>query len=269
MIGIYKITNKLNQKCYVGQSVNIEQRWAKHRTDSHNLELRNDIQKLGIQNFTFEVLEECKINELDQREKYWIQYFNSYEEGYNLTLGGSGNNNPLNLDYEAIYQRFLETNSMSKTAEEFNCSVTPVRNALRQHGIDYSDVEKEKPVEQIDPITLQVIKVYPSIAEAGKALGVTYSAISLAANGTSQTSCGYYWRFVGETKQFDKKTIKKWKRKIAQYNLDTNELITTFSSAADAARSLGKDGKNGGSQIISACKGIYKQAYGYKWKYLD
>ena len=112
MVGIYKITNKINQKSYIGQSVNIESRWLTHKHDSHNIELKQDIESLGLCNFTFEVLEECEANELDIKEKYWIAYFDSFYNGYNKTLGGSGDSNPLGLDYEAIYQSYLETNSM-------------------------------------------------------------------------------------------------------------------------------------------------------------
>lgn len=269
MVGIYKITNKTNNKSYIGQSVNIETRWLKHKNDSHNIELKNDIQKLGLQNFTFEVLEECNTNDLDNREKYWISYYDTHQNGYNKTAGGSADSNPLNLDYEAIYQKFLETNSLSKTAEIFNCSVTPVRNAIRQYGIDKSDCCKEKRVEQIDMNTFEVIAIYPSLAEAGKAVGVSYSAISKVINGHGSNAAGYYWRLAGSNTDLPKKETKKWKRQIAQCSLETGETLNTFQSASDAARFLNKHPKNGSSPILMACKGKYKQAYGFKWKYLD
>ena len=269
MVGIYKITNKTNQKSYIGQSINIETRWLKHKNDSHNTELKNDIQNLGLQNFTFEILEECDISSLDMREKYWIAYYNTHQNGYNKTAGGSGDSNPLNLDYEAIYQSYLETNSMSATAKIFNCSITPVRNAIRQHGIDKSDCSKEKVVEQIDMNTFEVIATYPSLAEAGKAMGISYSAISRVINGHGTNAAGYYWRLAGAETTTPIKTTKKWKRKIAQCDLETEEILNTFSSAADAARFLNKHPKNGSSPILMACKGQYKQAYGFKWKYID
>lgn len=269
MVGIYKITNKINQKSYIGQSVNIESRWLTHKHDSHNIELKQDIESLGLCNFTFEVLEECEANELDIKEKYWIAYFDSFYNGYNKTLGGSGDSNPLGLDYEAIYQSYLETNSMQKTADIFNCSITPVRNAIRQHGIDMSDCSKEKKVEQIDINTLEVIATYSSLAEAGRAVGLTYSAISRVVNGHGTSAAGYYWRLAGTENHLIKKEVKKWKRPIAQCDLETEKILNTFSSASDAARFLGKHPKNGSSPILMACKGKYKHAYGFKWKYLD
>ena len=70
MIGIYKITNKLNGKVYIGQSINIKQRWKQHRTNAtvrkENLYLA--FQKYGLENFSFEVLETCQEKELDEKE---------------------------------------------------------------------------------------------------------------------------------------------------------------------------------------------------------
>lgn len=97
MIGIYKITNLIDNKCYVGQSRDIQKRFAVHRrtafnqnSSNYNLPLYRAIRKYGLDNFTFEVLEECKIDELDQKEIYYISLYNSYGEcGYNLTIGGN------------------------------------------------------------------------------------------------------------------------------------------------------------------------------------
>ena len=98
--GIYKITNLINNKCYIGKSSNIEERFKYHR--QRYLEIREwdkmlykAIRKYKIENFSFEIIEiiedytEQKGNE---REKYWIAYYNSYckNEGYNETWGGDG-----------------------------------------------------------------------------------------------------------------------------------------------------------------------------------
>ena len=97
MIGIYKITNNINGKVYVGQSKCIERRWCRHRNasfnpngDEYDKPLYRAIRKNGLENFSFEVIEECLIDELDNKEKYWIQYYNSCNPnfGYNLVEGG-------------------------------------------------------------------------------------------------------------------------------------------------------------------------------------
>lgn len=92
---IYLITNKVNQKKYVGQTrTTIKERYKKHIKTSctSNRHLYCAMRKYGIENFILEELEYVEDdNQLDIREQYWINYYNSYYNGYNETKGGSGN----------------------------------------------------------------------------------------------------------------------------------------------------------------------------------
>lgn len=89
MVGIYRITNTVNGKCYVGQSINIEKRLRQHKKGiDSNEHLQNSFKKYGMDKFEFEVIEECAISELNNRERYWIAHFKAFDEGYNSTLGG-------------------------------------------------------------------------------------------------------------------------------------------------------------------------------------
>lgn len=97
MIGIYKITNIVNKKVYIGKSKNIKVRIANHlsklRNNNHyNTYLQNSFNKYGEDNFYVEVIEECNETVLSNREKYFIKKFNSTDPslGYNLTEGGDG-----------------------------------------------------------------------------------------------------------------------------------------------------------------------------------
>lgn len=92
MIGIYKITNKINNKCYIGQSNNIKRRFTEHRCIGHetNKSLKIAYKKYGIENFGFEILEECTLEELNEKEIYWI---NKLKPQYNRTSGGDGTPN--------------------------------------------------------------------------------------------------------------------------------------------------------------------------------
>lgn len=95
--GIYKITNQINGKCYIGQSINIKQRWRAHKTKAfspsnsqYECPLYRAIRKYGLENFSFEVLEECPAEELNQKEQQNVSFFQSNNPsfGYNLTPGG-------------------------------------------------------------------------------------------------------------------------------------------------------------------------------------
>ena len=92
--GIYKITNQLNNKCYIGQAVDIADRWKEHAkcglgidTPASN-KLYQAMIEDGIQNFTWELLEKCPSSELNEKEKYYIELYQAKDYGYN-TLGGN------------------------------------------------------------------------------------------------------------------------------------------------------------------------------------
>lgn len=89
MIGIYKITNPKG-KIYIGQSINIEDRWEKgHKyLVGSGLKLKNSLKKYGWENHILEILEECEIKELNKKETYYIKEYNSYVNGLNSTQKG-------------------------------------------------------------------------------------------------------------------------------------------------------------------------------------
>ena len=94
-VGIYKITNKINGKCYIGQSIDIEARWKKHVSQLDNkaysrARLYQAFRKYGVEAFEFEILEECERENLNELEIAYIAKYRSYQEGYNMTLGGEG-----------------------------------------------------------------------------------------------------------------------------------------------------------------------------------
>ena len=95
MIGIYKIENLTNGKCYIGQAVNIQKRWNAHKNVytkendiAYNYPLYRAFRKYGIDKFEFTILEECKVEDLNAKEVEYIKKYNSFFGGYNQTLGG-------------------------------------------------------------------------------------------------------------------------------------------------------------------------------------
>ena len=107
MIGIYKITNKKTEKSYIGQSNDIERRFKEHQTKGKKSRIPVDIaiEKYGKDNFLYEIIEECNIEELNQKETYWIQHFDTVNNGYNCNLGGE-------------QQSIGESNGRAKLTEE-------------------------------------------------------------------------------------------------------------------------------------------------------
>ena len=92
--GIYKITCLLDNKIYIGQARDISERWKTHvkcglGIDTPSNKLYTAMLKEGVENFSFEVIEECSVNDLNKKEKYWIDYYQSNIYGYNMTAGGA------------------------------------------------------------------------------------------------------------------------------------------------------------------------------------
>lgn len=91
--GIYKITNIQTKECYIGQAVSIKDRWVDHvkcglgiDTPAGN-KLYKSMQEYGVWNFAFEVIEECPREQLNEKEKYYIDLYNSYDYGFNSNRG--------------------------------------------------------------------------------------------------------------------------------------------------------------------------------------
>lgn len=92
--GIYRLTNLKNKKVYIGQAVDIAERFKQHikcglGIDTPSNMLYKAMIKDGVENFTFEVLEECDRSQLNDREKFYIDFYRSQEHGYNMNRGGS------------------------------------------------------------------------------------------------------------------------------------------------------------------------------------
>lgn len=118
MIGIYKFTNKSNNKVYIGQSINIEGRYKSHVNNFSNENLKDyntkfyrALRKYGLNNFTFEIVEVLDdIINLNERETYWIGFYNSFKSGYNSTEGGHQvtPNNELHPNSKITNEQLLE-----------------------------------------------------------------------------------------------------------------------------------------------------------------
>lgn len=117
---IYMFKNKVNQKCYVGQAIDVERRYTEHLYYVNNNPIQpihKAIAKYGIDNFNFKILEflpQCTKEQLDDKEKYYIQKHHAYSKGYNCTLGGDGN---LGLHHSDETKKLIGKASKNRSAE--------------------------------------------------------------------------------------------------------------------------------------------------------
>ena len=139
---ISKITNKLNNKVYIGQTIQKPiERFYQHcakKCDKYilNMVIHKAIFKYGKDNFTFEVIEEVPKQQLNEREEYWIKYYNSYTDGYNSTKGGQKGNKPFkNIDNNAIIEQYQQGKSLRTIGKMFNIDKATVKSILIRNNI--------------------------------------------------------------------------------------------------------------------------------------
>lgn len=138
---IYKITNKVNGKIYIGQTIMpIKNRMYKHysqaRTGKGITGIDAAIRKYGKDNFEIEQLVECPNEDLNQQEQFYISKYKSFEDGYNLTIGGQCGTTSLNIDIEEAIKKYNELKTVEKTAKYFGCCAETMSKLLRANGID-------------------------------------------------------------------------------------------------------------------------------------
>ena len=199
---VYIIKNDINDKVYIGQSANAEQRFVQHCKPSsvkENSLITKAIQKYGKEHFYFELLE-TKIANYNEREKYWIEYYNSLTpNGYNILSGGEepptyegikhpnasiNNEEILNALKKDLKETLL---SYEQLAIKYN---TNKKTVLRiNHGISYSSLEESYPLrlnkningnlqeEQVDEIIDILRFSYRQYGDIAKQYGVHIRAI--------------------------------------------------------------------------------------------
>ncbi len=217
MIGIYKITNTINDKCYIGQSKDIKARWAKHLSaykSSPDWELYRAFKKYGISAFKFEIIEECSIEALNEREIYWIAQYDSFNNGYNMTLGGeacNGTNDKAVYQYDLSGRFIKEYKSAHDAARENNIQFTNICKVCRGErktaggfGWSYEKKDKIEPIKTHrlgDRTVLQFTKdgqfvaEYSTAAEADRVTGIHRTTIGLVCKGKGKTAGGFVWKY--------------------------------------------------------------------------
>lgn len=145
MLGlIYIITNSINDKVYIGQTIqSLKDRWNEHCRKAHSkneadMHIKRAIFKYGKKNFNIKELEKCTIEELDEREIYYISLYDSFNKGYNSTKGGKSGAKPLKLDTEQqqlCIELYKLGFSFRDIAKEFNVDKATVKHIIEVNNI--------------------------------------------------------------------------------------------------------------------------------------
>jgi predicted DNA-binding protein YlxM (UPF0122 family) len=140
MIGIYKYTNKENGKIYIGRSIHINQRkWQHLHNPSPYSYFDQTLTKIGEDKFDFEIIEERLEQELCEREKYWIAYYDccvldNREKGYNLTRGGE--------EYQSEDNPWasLTIIQVNEIIDKLINTKISIQNIAKEYGVHYNTV---------------------------------------------------------------------------------------------------------------------------------
>lgn len=281
---IYKITNIINNKEYIGQTTrNISERWREHKSKSSPSDgtyLHNAIAKYGYENFVIEEIDNCEDSLLNDKESEWITIANTYYPyGYNLTAGGEGNPK---VDHNRVLELWEQGLSLREIASILNININTVGRHLKEHPTyskqeatyrarkgDFSRPNKRKGINQYT-WDGKFIKHYQSADEVVGNDQYQRSHLQMACRGERVMWHNYQWRY--DTDEPPKPLEKPYfsKRRIAQYSLD-GELLKIFPSAAAAAREVSPEQNSNivGNQILQVCKHNRKTAKGYKWEYAE
>lgn len=156
-IGIYKITNLINGKNYIGQSIHIEQRWLEHCRNSTKSLIGQAIKKYGKENFSFQILEECNQNDLNKKESFYIQQYNSISpNGYNIVLESESQNQIfLNYSPKLLLDILndIENTSLSfkEIADKYDLDLSMIYYLNR--GDYHTQDNKKYPLRQVQDLT--------------------------------------------------------------------------------------------------------------------
>lgn len=228
MVGIYKVTNRVNGNFYIGQSNNIKRRFVEHK----NLNKRGcrllhaALKKYGVENFSFEVVEECREDELDKREIYYIE---TLMPAYNIAAGGKGKRGVhVSDEVKEVLRKHAKEQWANRTEEQKNEIIKHnlvgprkghevsehTRELLRNHnlGKKQSDETVKKRQETMRKkkeagwkkdgsktwkpvICIETGEVFQSVKESAERFGIRPAAVSSVLCRRRKTAGGYHFEY--------------------------------------------------------------------------
>lgn len=255
--GVYKIVNVVNNKLYVGSSIDYKARKASHLRDlkegtHHCIYLQRAYNKYGRASFKFFLLEKCTADMLIEREQFYLDTLNPEYNTFRVAGSSLG------------YKRSEESKEKARIYAKEN-NVKPPESTW---------LDKQLKVYQLNKTTLEVINEYKSLAEACRAIGkdATFATvISSCCTNKRYSAYGYRWVFSLDDIPFLRNVIKKdpWNKgkkidnrkskPIYQYSMD-GVFIKEWESIKEAESVYGKGAGN-------CARGVSKSSNNFKWKF--
>lgn len=285
---IYKATNKINGKSYVGQTCDFHSRVWQHQRcyEKEDCDFHRAIKEFGFDNFSWEIIETCESEDgACELEKYYIEKFNTYRDGYNMTKGGKGApyHNAMAVVLLTLDGRYIKRYDSAMDAEIDGFNNTDVllnckgkRRQTKGYMFMFEDEYESngaKTYRKPEPNGMRsiiqcdmegnFIQKFKSLQEAARITGANRTTISGVLSNTYKSANGYIFVYEEDFPIKDLSIYKKRKkgRKIAQVDAKTREIIRVFDRISEAGESLGVNYK----AIHNVIDQEGRTAYGYKW----
>ena len=283
---IYKATNKINGKSYIGQTINYKNRLWQHRRcyEKEDCKFHDAIKEFGFDNFEWEVIETCeRKEEADNLERKYIELFDSYRNGYNENKGSVGGHNAKSIVCLNLNGDFIKMYDSAADAEKdgFNnvnvllCCKNKLKTCKNHLFMFEEDYDANGAREYIKPASTSRKKVvqcdlegnliarYDSVQEASEKSGANRTTISGVLSKTYKSANGFIFVYEDDfpIKDLSVYYKKKKGRKIAQVDIKSGEIIDVYERISDAGKILGVNYK-GIQKVVDKPE---RTAFGYKW----
>ena len=179
--GIYCISNCITGKKYIGKSIDVNTRYRQHllklRLGSHHSNhLQRAFDKYGEGSFVFGVIEECSTDDLDSKEKYWIDYYDTYNNGYNCALPNGKNNGHIFTDEDKQKHSIAMKLARSRDSVESRRKIIAGLAKGRLNAIG----KRVRSLILYDSKTLELVYKSRSIMDSASFIGVPYKTMNKA-----------------------------------------------------------------------------------------